>query len=310
MQILFDRRTIEYNRDHIEGSYRIEEFSKHFEETSGSAKRGLRYLEFLYSKEYIEKIKKGFLNEEIIAEVKTKSEYFDIACISVDLAVQAGETESFAITRPPGHHASENNAEGFCFFNNLAISVLNILRKDKNNRVCIVDIDGHHGNGTQAIFKNNKSVMYCSIHQENTYPFSGFLKDRNCLNFPLTPNSSDDILKDVMLLFKTKIKKFNPTYIAISAGFDGYKDDALLSLNFSKKGFYEMGKILKDQNTKTFCCLEGGYHNQIPECVKQLKDGLEGKKYTGSEKSTRSTEFLLKEYSKKKELFKKIHEIS
>ena len=309
MEILFNKKTLDYNKNHIEGSYRIEKFPSFFKETSCSVKKGLEYMELLYSNEYIEKIKKAFSNEEVVAEVQTKKEYFDIACISVDLAVQAGESGGFAITRPPGHHAGRHNAEGFCFFNNIAISVLNILKKEKDAKVCIVDIDGHHGNGTQDIFENNPSVLYCSVHQEGIYPMSGHIDEENCLNFPLCPGSSDDVLKNITCLFKKKIDEFQPNYIAISAGFDGYYKDMLLNLNFSKKGFYEIGNMLKDDKVKTFCCLEGGYHNEILECCEQLKNGLTDREHTANEKFTKSNNMVLKDYEQKKEIFKKTHNI-
>ncbi len=307
MKILFNRETLEYNKNHIEGTYRIKKFPEFFEETPCSAKKGLENIKLLYSDEYIQKIKDAFFNEEVVAEVQTKKEYFDIACISVDLAVQASKISGFAITRPPGHHAGRYNAEGFCFFNNIAISVEKIIQKEKNTRVCIIDIDGHHGNGTQNIFEKNSSILYCSVHQEGIYPFSGFLEDRNALNFPLSTGSSDDIFKKVMLLFKKKIYEFNPKYIAISAGFDGYFKDSLLNLNFTKKGFYDVGRILSNKERNIYCCLEGGYHENILGCVEQLKNGLEGKEYSGVENSSKSHENILKEYFKKEELFKRIH---
>ncbi len=310
MKILFNKKTLDYNKNHIEGSYRIEKFPSFLEETPCNIQRGFKYLKLLYSDEYIEKMKDAFSNEEVIAEVQTKKQYFDIACISVDLAVQASKVCGFAITRPPGHHAGENSAEGFCFFNNLAISVLNILKEEKDAKVCIVDIDGHHGNGTQDIFEKNNSVLYCSIHQEGVYPMSGFLNDKHSLNFPLNPGSSDDILKNVMHLFKKKINKFKPNYIAISAGFDGYFKDALLNLNFSKKGFYEIGRILGEENVKTFCCLEGGYHDEIMGCTQELINGLREKKYMSREEESKSNSIIFREYLKKEELFKKIHNIS
>ena len=310
MQILYNKKTLKYNQKHIEGAYRIEKFPTFLKETPCSSEKGLQYLKLLYSQEYIEAIRNAFKNKEILAEVETREEYFDIACISVDLAVQAGEISGFAITRPPGHHAGKSNAEGFCFFNNLAISVMNILKKHPKSKVCIVDIDGHHGNGTQSIFANNPSVLYCSLHQECTYPFSGFLEDKHFLNFPLSPGSSDDIFKKVVTLFKKKINLFKPNYIAISAGFDGYFKDALLNLNFTQQGFYEIGKILCDEKVNIFCCLEGGYHNEIPECVEQLINGLEKKKYTGSKEETNTSSIIFRDYLKKEEVFKKVHQIS
>lgn len=309
MKILFNKKTLQYNPQHIEGAYRIQKFPKFFKNTPSCPKKGLKYLKLLYSQKYIDEIHSSFLNYQTIAEVKTKPEYFDIACISIHLAVQASEIGGFAITRPPGHHASTKNAEGFCFFNNLAICIAKILKEEKNSKICIIDIDGHHGNGTQEIFKNNPQVLFCSLHQENTYPFSGFLTDKNCLNFPLPIGSSDDILKNTMLLFKKRIKTFKPNYIAISAGFDGYYKDALLNLNFSKRGFFEIGKIISEQKTKIFCCLEGGYHDEILECVNQLKNGLENKGYDANEDFTKSNYKVLKEYFKREKVFKKIHRI-
>lgn len=309
MQILFNKKTLEYNPNHIEGAYRIQKFPQFFKDTPCCPKKGLQYLKFLYSQKYIDKIRSSFLNYGTIAEIKTKPEYFDIACMSIHLAVQASKISGFAITKPPGHHASTNNTEGFCFFNNLAICIAKILKQEKNSKICIIDIDGHHGNGTQEIFKNNSQVLYCSLHQENTYPFSGFLTDKDYLNFPLSIGSSDDILKNVILLFKEKINIFKPNYIAVSAGFDGYYKDALLNLNFSKRGFFEIGKIIRNEKTKIFCCLEGGYHDQILECIEEFKNGLENKEYSANEKLTQSNTKILKEYFKKEEVFKKVHRI-
>lgn len=309
MEILFNKKSLEYNPNHIEGAYRIKDFPSFFEETPCSVKKGLEYLKLLYSEEYISEVKNLFKKETVLAEVQTKPEYFDIACMMVDLAVQASEKEGFAITRPPGHHAGIQSIEGFCFFNNIALAVQHLLNKKEISRICILDIDGHHGNGTQDIFENNHSVLYLSMHQENTYPFSGSLTDSKNVNFPLMEGSSDDILKRVMSLFKKKIKGFKPDYIAISAGFDGYYKDALLNLNFSQKGFHHIGETIEDLNVKTFCCLEGGYHNDILECVETLKDALDGKKYSGKENFTNSNAKVLDDFIEKEKIFKKVHKI-
>lgn len=307
MKILFNSKCLEHNSsNHIEGSYRIEPFRGMFEDT-GSPNEGEKYLTALYPNEYIEQMRKGFLEERHIAEVNTNKATYEAACISVDLAVKASIQGAFAVTRPPGHHASQNKVEGFCFFNNIAIATQRLLEKGK--KVCIVDIDGHHGNGTEAIFRGNPQVLYCSLHQENTYPFTGFLEDANCANFPITVNSGDDILVKIIGLFRQLTNSFEPDVIAISAGFDGYYKDTLLNLNFTKEGFYMVGKILSKKAPKIFCCLEGGYHKEILGCTTELINGLKGEKYSDQEKMSKSGDEVIKEYVKKEELFKKVHGI-
>jgi acetoin utilization deacetylase AcuC-like enzyme len=307
MKILFNSKCLEHNsHNHVEGSYRIEPFKYKFEDT-GSSKEGEKYLKTLYSRQYIEQMKKAFFEERHIAEVNTNSSTYEAACISVDLAVKASIRGAFAVTRPPGHHASKGKAEGFCFFNNIAIATQRLLEKGK--KVCIVDIDAHHGNGTEAIFRDNPQILYCSLHQENTYPFTGFLEDVNCANFPIMVDSGDDILIRVMGLFRQLINSFEPDVIAISAGFDGYYKDTLLNLNFTKEGFHIAGSFLNKKAPKIFCCLEGGYHKEILGCTTEFIKGLTGEKYSSQEKMSKSKDVILKACLEKEEVFKKIHGI-
>ncbi len=305
MKILFNKETLKHNTsNHIEGAYRIKDFEKKFQD-SGTKNEGEEHLKELYSPEYIQAMKDAFLNSDYIAEVNTNPSTYEIACISVDLAVKASIQGAFAITRPPGHHASQNKSEGFCFFNNIAIAAQRLL--NKNKRVCIIDIDGHHGNGTQEIFKKEKNLLFCSIHQENTYPFSGFLEDEDVVNFPLMPGSGDDILLKIAQHLHILINNFQPDIIGISAGFDGYHKDMLLDLKFTQKGYYSFAKTIlqTQQKTKAFCCLEGGYHNEIYQCTTEFINGLTNNEYTGEEDYSLSPETVLENFYKKEEFFKK-----
>ena len=113
------------------------------------------------------------------------------------LAAKRGD---FAVTRPPGHHAKKEEAAGFCLFNNIAIASQNLI--DEGKKVCIIDIDGHHGDGTESIFYLNSKLLYCSIHQEGAYPFnSGGAENTGMeegkglnINLVVPRKSGDDIL--------------------------------------------------------------------------------------------------------------------
>ncbi len=308
MKILFHNECLKHNSEnHIEGRYRIEEFKNKFKNT-GSIQKGEEYLKTIYSKKYIDEIKKASFQKMYFAEVNTTPSTYKSACISVDLAVRASIQGDFAITRPPGHHAGKDKGEGFCFFNNIAIATQRLI--DRKQRVCILDIDGHYGNGTADIFKNNTDVLYCSLHQENVYPNRGFIDDLDQPSFPLCPNSGDDVFLEVVNLFKILIQNFNPNFIAISAGFDGYFKDSLLNLNFTKKGYWNLGKLINEEKKKVFCCLEGGYHNEILSCTRELINGLQNNDYTDREKLSKSDDFVKRDFEKKREIFCKLHNIS
>ena len=214
---------------------------------------------------------------------------------SVALAIMATHQNGFAITRPSGHHAIKERAQGLCFFNNIAIATSHLLSRGK--RVCIIDIDGHHGSGTQAIFKKNENVLYCSIHQEHVYPYSSGLVNnigsgpsfKKVINIPLRAGSGDDILINSLEFLFKYVKIFNPDYIAVSAGFDGYTKDTVLELNYTKKGFYQAGKLLSSLNLPTFAVLEGAYHKEIKECVQSFVAGFSGDEFSFSDKFSTST---------------------
>ncbi len=157
--------------------------------------------------------------------------------------VFTGEADNvFVASRPPGHHAETEKAMGFCLFNNAAIAARHAQKVHGAERVAIVDWDVHHGNGTQDIFWNDTSVLFCSTHQMPLYPWSGEKNEtgvkNNVVNAPLSPNTGSDHFREA---FKSRvlpaIADFSPDLIIISAGFDAHHRDPLAHINLVGEEF-------------------------------------------------------------------------
>lgn len=276
MKLLFNHTFLDHNiGSAYEGSYRLNDFS----DLDSTDADGEQFLALVHSVDYINQIKEFCNTGSAIAEVKLSSTSYQAACLGVGLSVKAAENSDFAVIRPPGHHAHSGSASGFCLFNNVAIAAEKLAREGK--KVFILDIDGHHGDGTQQIFYDRKDVFYCSIHQQNTYPYTGTFMEIGkgeglgyTLNIPIPENSGErDFLKAVFKAIETGIK-FEPDVVAISAGFDGYRKDRLLDLRFSLHAFYECGYRLSKAFNNVFAVLEGGYHEDLRECVDMFVNGV------------------------------------
>ena len=204
---------------------------------------------------------------------------FDVAKLAVggviraiDAVCEGAIQSAFCLVRPPGHHAMPNRAMGFCIFNNVAIGAKYLIEKKGLQKVGIVDFDVHHGNGTQAIFYDNPSVLYVSIHQYPHYPGTGSKEEKGIgagtgftFNFPMEPNSSED---EWLRVFREGIlpcvEAFKPEFLLVSAGFDAHALDPLSEQNMTKKGYHEVAKLLKSVCQKACLgpvfVLEGGYN--------------------------------------------------
>jgi len=190
-------------------------------------------------------------SDELIESVKRKDELYYVAKKSAGGAIKAAqialERPSFALIRPPGHHAGYNFNGGFCFFNNMAIAIKKLLKERKINSALIVDIDLHYGNGTYDIVKCDERIRFKNI---DAYPRGNFIKD----------------LKDAL----EEAENFD--IVGCSAGFDTYIKDwgALLTT----EDFKTIGYLLASSNPNVFSILEGGYY--IPDLGLNVRTFLEG----------------------------------
>lgn len=207
---------------------------------------------------------------------------FEIALLSCGAvvrccdAVAGGQVRrAFAAVRPPGHHAEPDRPMGFCLFCNIAIAARHLQRRHGVGKIAIVDFDVHHGNGTQAAFEDDPSVLFISLHQHPSTCYPGTGHDweigrgpgrETTLNIPFTPGGGDDeYLNAFESLVLPKLDEFKPSVLLLSAGFDGHAEDPLAKMNLSEEGFFAMTRLLGQAadvhcKGKLVSALEGGYN--------------------------------------------------
>lgn len=186
--------------------------------------------------------------------------------------VFAGRADNvFVASRPPGHHAEKATAMGFCLFNHAAIAARHAQKAHGAERVAIVDWDVHHGNGTQDIFYDDPSVLYCSTHQMPLYPGTGAKSETgagNIVNAPLDPGTGSETFREA---FNGRVlpalDEFRPDLIIISAGFDAHHRDPLAEINLTEDDFdWATGELMeratRHSNNRLVSLLEGGYDLQ------------------------------------------------
>jgi acetoin utilization deacetylase AcuC-like enzyme len=185
-----------------------------------------------------------------------------------------------ALVRPPGHHAEADRAMGFCVFNNVAVAAAS-LRANGVERVAIIDIDVHHGNGTQNSFYEDPTVLYISSHQFPYYPGTGAAEEIGAgagrgatLNIPLAAGATDDVY---LRVYESKvipaIDAFRPDIILVSAGYDAHERDPLAGMRVTVSGYARLAGLLKAASDRhchgrTMWVTEGGYHlAALRECL-------------------------------------------
>ena len=235
-------------------------------------------LEITHNSDYINFVEKSFpkkgfsfLDGDTIVSPGSKDATLD-AVGSIITAIDGVQNKefknAFCAVRPPGHHAEENKAMGFCIYNNVAVGANYLISKYKLNKVVIIDFDVHHGNGTQDIFHDNKKVLYISTHQFPYYPGSGTEQEKgkynNIFNIPLPAGTGSEEYLNAYEFVLKKIHTFKPEFILLSAGFDAHKDDPLAQFQLKSQDFYELTKRTLELsklycNGKVVSILEGGY---------------------------------------------------
>lgn len=238
----------------------------------------------VHAREHIERIAATSGKPSMLdADTFTSPESYDIALLAAGAAVQAAEharstgEAALALVRPPGHHAERDAAMGFCLFNNVAVAAAQAIASGLE-RVAIVDIDVHHGNGTQWIFYDDPRVLYISSHQFPFYPGTGAADETGhgegrgfTVNLPLEAGATD---ADVDLLYRAVaepvLEQFAPQLTLVSAGFDAHEADPLASMRMSADGYARLvGCLRRAAGAHPFALVtEGGYDlPALRECL-------------------------------------------
>jgi len=174
---------------------------------------------------------------------------------------------AFSLMRPPGHHATANEAMGFCYLNQVAIATLAAMRDFDIRRIAVWDFDAHHGNGTEAILLGREGVLVSSVHQSPGYPGTGLHDLGNIRNWPVAPGSSRDSHMDTLRASLDAIVGFRPELILVSAGFDAYVGDPLTEMTLEAEDYASLGKWLQHTGIPAAAVLEGGYSADLPQLV-------------------------------------------
>ncbi len=259
-RIVFSEKCLRYGTWHIEGPQRVQKAQEFLRE------KGYEFIEpspapeedllRAHDAEYIWNLKKGLVEDP---DTPAYENIYELARLSAGGALLAAKVNGFSLMRPPGHHAGKNGAalgvytRGFCYLNNVAIAV-----KALGKSVLILDVDGHHGNGTQEIFQGDEKVVYVSLHCYPHYPGTGLRSEGNCLNFPLPADCGEEKFLRTLDEALGLVNVGRVEVVAVSVGFDTYAGD-LASLGLTEASYGEIGRRIAALGKPTFFVLEGGY---------------------------------------------------
>jgi acetoin utilization deacetylase AcuC-like enzyme len=203
---------------------------------------------------------------------------YEAATLAAGTAIEAALGGGFAMVRPPGHHALPERAMGFCIFNNVAIAARAAQRQLGLERIAIVDYDVHHGNGTQAVFAEDDSVLFISLHQWPFYPGGGGPEEQRetTLNIPMSAGSGDEeYVHAFEHVVEPAVTRFEPELVLVSAGFDAHEDDPLADMRVTVDGFRELSRRCAALAPRVAAVLEGGYELEtLPGLVLAALDGF------------------------------------
>jgi acetoin utilization deacetylase AcuC-like enzyme len=263
MKIVFSEKCLEYGSWHIEGPERVrraytilKEKGYEFLAPEPASERDVFRV---HDADYVRRLKDGFVED---ADTRAYENIYEYARLAAGGAILAAKVGGFSLMRPPGHHVGRMGlalgagTKGFCYLNNIAIAV-----KFLGKPCLILDIDGHHGNGTQEIFYGDETVTYVGLHRYPHYPGTGYSSEGNCLNFPLRADCGDEVYLKTLDEALSRVDVGKVEVVGVSAGFDGHAGD-LASLGLTEKDFREIGERIASLNKHTFFVLEGGYSGE------------------------------------------------
>jgi len=277
--IVYSEKCLGYGSWHIEGPQRIRKAHEVL------AQKGYKFLEpqpasdddlmAVHDVDYIWNVKKGLVDDQ---DTPAYDNIFDYAKLSAGAACLAANMKGFSLMRPPGHHAGRSGAalgsttRGFCYINNIAVAV-----RALDKATLILDVDGHHGNGTQEIFQDDPKVWYVSVHRHPHYPGTGTVTSGNCINYSLPADCGEHVYLQTLdkALREIDLEKFEA--VAVSAGFDTHSGD-LASLGLTESSYRQIGRKIASLGMPTFFVLEGGYRGDKNGLdIDQLLKGFEEK---------------------------------
>lgn len=188
------------------------------------------------------------------------------AVMAVDSVMRGEVANAFVACRPPGHHATRNQAMGFCIFNNVAVAAAHALEAHSLERVAIIDFDVHHGNGTEDIFRDDPRVMLCSTFQHPFYPFCGAdTVSEHIVNVPLPAGTTGKAYREAFSnRILPRLDAFRPQMLFFSAGFDGHREDDMAQFGLVEADYVwiteqVMGVAARHADGRIVSVLEGGY---------------------------------------------------
>jgi acetoin utilization deacetylase AcuC-like enzyme len=204
---------------------------------------------------------------------------YEAALFAAGAAIEAVRRGGLALVRPPGHHALRDRAMGFCLFGNLAIAARWAQHEGGLRRLAIVDFDVHHGNGTEALFHDDESVLFVSLHQWPFWPGTGGPDDQaaTTLNVPMSAGSGDEeYLRAFERVVEPALARFDADLVLVSAGFDAHVDDPLADIRVTEDGFRELARRCAAAGPRCAAVLEGGYNLEtLPALVGAALEGFE-----------------------------------
>lgn len=281
-RVFSDRATAQYGASgHAEAPFRV--LRSHERLTSAGLapvlpplKAGRQDVELLHGPKHFGRVHAGTFEDP---DTPAYPGIGPIAMISLSGALSAAASAAegqpaFSLMRPPGHHAGRDRVAGFCYFNNLALACAKLQAEKKTSRIAILDIDVHHGDGTEELMAKRDGIIFVSLHQAPLYPGTGLSSHDNCFNLPLPPGTEEaGYLKKLDEALRL-ILDHKPEALAVSAGFDTYKGCPLAQLRLVKDSYSRIGKLLGQTKLKRFAVLEGGYSEDLPILIENFLDGF------------------------------------